>query len=158
VTISDIDSVVSEIRIAASLPTVFAFFVDPDKMACWIGTRVEIDPRPGGAYAIDMNPHTRARGEYVAVEPYSRIVFTWGWLDDPDLPPGSSTIEVTLTPDGDGTHVRLVHRGLLTAAMRAQHRQGWLLYLARLTEAATGGDPGPDPNASSGQQKEELQS
>ena len=148
-TISDINSVVSEIRIAASLRTVFAYFVDPDKLVRWMGTWVEIEPRPGGGFAIDMNPHTRARGEYVEVVPYSRVVFSWGWLDDDTLPPGSSTVEVTLTPDGDGTHVRLVHRGLMTTEMRDQHRVGWLLYLPRLADAATGVDPGRDPNAPS---------
>ena len=47
----------------------------------------------------------------------------------------------------DGTHVRLVHRGLMTAAMREQHRDGWQVYLARLSVAASGGEPGRDPNA-----------
>ena len=153
-TISDINSVVSEIRIAASPRTVFAYFVDPDKLVRWIGTSVEIEARPGGALAIDMNPHTRARGEYLEVVPYSRVVFSWGWLDDTTVPPGSSTVEVTLTPDREGTHVRLVHRGLTTAEMREQHRAGWLLYLPRLVDAATGGDPGRDPNAPSHQEED----
>ena len=83
--------------------------------------------------------------------PHTRIVFTFGWEGDHNVPPGSSTVEVTLTPDGDGTLLRLVHRGLLTAAMREQHRDGWQLYLARLSVAAGGGKPGPDPNANSPQ-------
>jgi hypothetical protein len=31
---------------------------------------------------------------------------------------------------------------------------GWLLYLPRLAEAATGGDPGHDPNAPSDQEED----
>jgi uncharacterized protein YndB with AHSA1/START domain len=94
-----------------------------------------------------MNKETRARGTYLEVVPYSRIVFTWGWDGDTyGMPPGSSTVEVTLTPDGDGTHVRLVHRGLKTHDSREQHTRGWQMYLTRLAVAATGGDPGPDPN------------
>jgi hypothetical protein len=62
-------------------------------------------------------------------------------------------VEVTLAPDGDGTHVRLVHRGLMTSEMREQHRVGWQLYLPRLAQSATGGDPGPDPNAPSDQEE-----
>jgi hypothetical protein len=54
---------------------------------------------------------------------------------------------VTLARDGDGTHVRLVHRGLQTPEMREQHGKGWDHYLVRLSVAAAGGDPGPDPNA-----------
>jgi len=147
--LSEINAVVSEIRIAAAPQTVFAYFVDPEKMVRWIGTRVDIEAQPGGVYSVDMNPLIRARGEYVEIVPHSRVVFTFGWLGDDVVPPGSSTVEVTLTPDGDGTHVRLVHRGLMTAEMRAQHRNGWDLYLSRLAITAGGGDPGPDPNAAS---------
>jgi len=147
VTVSDIDAVKSEIRIAGAPEAVFAYLVDPDKMVRWMGVQAKSDPRPGGTYAVDINAQARARGRYVEVVPHTRIVFTFGWEGDRNVPPGSSTVEVTLTPDGDGTLLRLVHRGLLTAAMREQHRDGWQLYLARLSVAAGGGEPGPDPNA-----------
>jgi uncharacterized protein YndB with AHSA1/START domain len=148
VTVSEINAVVSEVHIAAPPETVFAYFVDPDKMRRWFGSRVHLEPRPGGTYLADINPQARARGAYLEVEPPSRVVFTFGWADDPNIPPGSTTVEVTLAPDGEGTHVRLVHRGLQTPEMREQHRQGWEHYLTRLAVAAAGGDPGPDPNAS----------
>ncbi|HLZ29047.1 MAG TPA: SRPBCC domain-containing protein [Chloroflexota bacterium] len=148
-TVSEINAVVSETRIAATPQTVFAFFVDPTKMVRWMGARAVVDARPGGTYALDINAQARARGEFVEVVPYSRVVFTFGWEDDQAVPPGSSTVEVTLTPDGEGTHVRLVHRGLMTTEMREQHSHGWQLYLGRLGIAAGGGDPGPDPNTRS---------
>jgi uncharacterized protein YndB with AHSA1/START domain len=139
---------VCETRVAARPETVFAFFTQPDKMVRWQGVRVDLDPRPGGVYAVDMSAQARVRGTFLEVVPFSRIVFTWGWEgDEVNLPPGSSTVEVTLTPDGDGTHVRLVHRGLTTPVMRDQHRDGWQMYLGRLGIAALGGDPGPDPNS-----------
>jgi uncharacterized protein YndB with AHSA1/START domain len=149
VTVSDIDAVESEIRIDGAPEAVFAYLVDPDKMVRWMGSHAESDPRPGGVYAVDINDQARARGRYVEVVPHTRIVFTFGWEGDRKVPPGSSTVEVTLTPDGNGTLLRLVHRGLLAAAMRDQHRDGWQLYLARLSVAAGGGKPGPDPNANS---------
>ena len=145
--ITDIDAVVSETRIAAPPETVFAFFTQPEKLVRWQGATAQLDARPGGVYAVDYNLTVRARGTFLEVVPYSRIVFSWGWEGDTDAcPPGSSTVEVTLTPDGDGTHVRLVHRGLRTSDVRDLHRQGWQLYLPRLATAAAGGDPGPDPN------------
>jgi uncharacterized protein YndB with AHSA1/START domain len=147
VTVSDINAVISEIHIAAPPDVVFTYFVDPDKMRRWFGSRVQLEPRPGGQYAADINPRTRARGAYVEVVPPSRVVFTFGWEDDENVPPGSTTVEVTLTREGDGTHVRLVHRDLQTAEMRQQHRVGWEHYFARLGIAASGGDPGPDPNS-----------
>jgi uncharacterized protein YndB with AHSA1/START domain len=145
--VTEIDAVASEVFIAASPEVVFAYFVDADKMVRWMGSRAEVDPQPGGVYALDINAAARARGQFVEVVPHSRVVFTFGWEDDQSVPPGSSTVEVTLTPDRDGTHVRLVHRGLQTPEMRQQHAHGWQLYLARLHTAAEGGDPGPDPNS-----------
>jgi uncharacterized protein YndB with AHSA1/START domain len=152
-TVSEINAVVSEIRIGARPETVFAYFVDPDKMVRWMGSRVELDARPGGIYTLDINAQARARGEYVEVVPPTRVVFTFGWEADQVVSPGSTTVEVTLTPDGDGTHVRLVHRGLLTAEMREQHQHGWQHYLTRLSVAAGGGEPGPDPNANPRQER-----
>jgi uncharacterized protein YndB with AHSA1/START domain len=147
VSVSEINAVVRETHIAASPETVFAYFVDPHRMVRWMGVRADIDPRPGGRYAVDINPMARARGQYVELVRPSRIVLSFGWEEDAALPPGSTTLEVTLTPDGDGTHVRLVHRGLPTAEQRDQHEHGWGQYVARLSVAAAGGDPGPDPNA-----------
>jgi uncharacterized protein YndB with AHSA1/START domain len=148
VAVSEIDSIVCEITIAADPETVFEHFTQAELYARWMGSRAQLDPRPGGAYAIAINELTNARGTFVEVVPHSRIVFTFGWEgDDQPVPPGSSTVEVTLTPTTDGTHVRLIDRGLRLQDMREQHQHGWQLYLARLHTVATGGDAGPDPNA-----------
>jgi uncharacterized protein YndB with AHSA1/START domain len=64
-------------------------------------------------------------------------VFTWGWeAEGHPIPPGSSEVEVTLVPDGDGTLVRLVHRGLPDEAVQ-QHAEGWDFFLPRLVEAVS---------------------
>ena len=68
-----------EIRIVARPETVFAFFTDSAKMMLWMGKDVLLDPRPGGIFRNDIDGHHIARGEYVEVVPYSRVVFTWGW-------------------------------------------------------------------------------
>ncbi len=145
--VSEINAVVRETHIAATPEVVFAFFVDPDKMVRWMGIRADLDARPGGRYAVDINDAVRARGEYLEVVPPSRVVLSFGWEDDPAVLPGSTTLEVTLTPDGAGTRVRLVHRGLPTSDSREMHGHGWAHYLGRLSTAGAGGDPGADPNA-----------
>src|SRR5437762_99350 len=94
---------------------------------------------PKGAPALAACT-ARDRGAFVEVVPPSRVVFTFGWDNDEVVPPGSSTVEVTLSPDGDGTRVRLVHRGITTREMREQHQQGWQHYLGRLAVAAAGGE------------------
>lgn len=144
-TVDEANIIKREIRIAARPETVFAFFTDPAKMVRWKGKQAVLDPRAGGIYRVDINGRDIARGEFVEIVPYRRVVFTWGWeRDGHPIPPGSSTVEVTLVPDGDGTILTLIHRDL-PAEAREAHTHGWMHYLARLADAASGRDPGPDP-------------
>ena len=145
------EAVEREVRIAATPETVFEFFTDPDKQTLWMGRRAELDARPGGIYRVEVSDQIIASGEFVEIVAPSRVVYTFGWEGqeagpgEHDVPPGSSRVEITLQPDGDGTLVTLRHFGLPEEARR-MHGQGWELYLARLEAAVSGGDPGPDPN------------
>ena len=147
-----------EVRIAARPETVFEFFTDPEKMVLWKGRLADLDPQPGGIYRVEMGERVVARGEYVEVDAPSRVVFTWGWEGQESgphaVPPGSSRVEVTVEPDGEGTLVRLRHLDLPEEA-RQIHGEGWDLYLSRLAIAATGGDPGLDPAGAQQTDKEE---
>ena len=79
------------------------------------------------------------------VDPPRRIVFTWGWeLELLVTPPQSTVVEVSLTPDGEETVVRLAHRRLKPDAVPF-HQAGWDHYLPRLALVAAGADPGVDP-------------
>ena len=88
-----------------------------------------------------------AEGRFVELDPFERIVFTWGWASSPlsTLPPGSTVVTVDLRPDGDGTLVTLTHDSL-PQGEREIHEAGWIQYLGRLVIVAEGGDPGPDPS------------
>ena len=125
---------------------VFAFLTDAERYAKWMGRAAELDARPGGIYRVEMDGHTVALGEYVTVEPPRRLVFTWGWVGNPDVPPGSTTVEIELTPTKDGTTLVLRHTGLPDGSTAAMHREGWVLYLGRLAVAASGGTPPPIPD------------
>lgn len=140
----NVEAVTLEVVIDATPPTIFEFFTDPEKMVRWKGMRAELDPRPGGVYSVDVSHQALARGEYVELDPPRRVVFTWGWEGDDSVPPGSSTVEITLEPHSDGTLVRLVHSGL-PDDKRDLHREGWEHFTERLAVAGAGGDPGPDP-------------
>ncbi|MFJ2578144.1 SRPBCC domain-containing protein [Kitasatospora aureofaciens] len=133
-----------ERRIAARPETVFSFFTDRDRWLSWMGKDGDFAFTPGGAYRTNVTGDNHASGRFVEIDPPKRVVFTWGWeVGIPTVPPGSSTVEITLEPDGEGTFLRLVHRGLPPEA-RAPHREGWTHYLDRLVVRAEGGDPGPD--------------
>jgi uncharacterized protein YndB with AHSA1/START domain len=144
--------VVSEVRVEASPEAVFDFFTRPEKLRRWMGLAAETEDRPGGAWRVDFNGRgSVAAGELVEVEPPHRVVFTWGWEQTEaapfPLPPGGSTVEVTFTPEGDGTRVRLEHRDL-PPDLRVFHGFGWEHSLSRLAVVGAGGDPGPDPLSS----------
>lgn len=142
-----------EVRIDASPETVFDFFVDADKMRMWKGVRAELDPTPGGVFRVHVSPEWIASGEFVAVERPGRVAFTWGWENNAvSLPPGSTLVDITLVADGDGTIVRLRHSGLPDSDAVRSHTEGWTHFLARLQIVAAGGDPGPDPWATGGEQ------
>ena len=139
-----------EIRIAARPEVVFQYFVDPERMARWMGSptsAVALDVRPGGAIQFVVAGAHGGSGQFLEVDPPRRVVFTWGW-DEPGhpIPPGSTRVEVDLTPDSDQTILRLRHLDLPTDAVN-DHNHGWEGVLGRLAIVATGGDPGPDPMA-----------
>jgi uncharacterized protein YndB with AHSA1/START domain len=142
----DVEGVVQrEVRIDARPETVFEFLVDPVLQLRWMGLEATLEPHPGGVYRVVVNPRSTVRGEFVEVVPHSRVVFTWGFEEADGLVlPGASIVEITLTPDGDGTLLRLTPRDL-PGPSRPQHDQGWEHFLDRLRSAAAGADPGPDP-------------
>jgi uncharacterized protein YndB with AHSA1/START domain len=133
------------LTIDASPETVWEFLVDPDKLMRWKGINADLDPRPGGVYRCEVIPGHTARGEFVEFDAPHRLVFTWGWDGQEGVPPGSSTIEIELATDGEGTSLRFVHKDLPSAEAVASHAHGWDHYLPRLEVAAGGGDPGEDP-------------
>ena len=134
---------VREIMIEATPETIWPFLTEPDQLVQWHGTVAEIDPRPGGIYRVLVAGQFQSAGQYVEVVPMEKVVFTFGWEEGSPIPPGSTTIEITLHPEGDKTRVRLVHSGLPDDAVD-DHGGGWALYLERLAVRVAGGDPGPD--------------
>jgi uncharacterized protein YndB with AHSA1/START domain len=111
----------------------------------WQGTKAELDPRPGGVFRVWMDEDSVARGEFVEVEPPNRVVFTWGWEGNEGVPPGSTTVELTLQADGDGTVLSLRHTGLPDGEAAAMHEEGWRFFIGRLATAVRGEDAGAMP-------------
>jgi uncharacterized protein YndB with AHSA1/START domain len=137
------DTYTTSIRIDATPAEVFPYLVDADLIVRWMGDWAELDPSPGGKFILDING-VPIRGEFVAVEPPSRLVFTWGAAGNDVLPPGSTTVEIRLLADGGGTVLELAHSDL-PPEEADKHGVGWPHFLARLVVAGAGGDPGPDP-------------
>ena len=135
----------NEVRIAAPPEIVFPYFTDPARMVDWMGVAALLDPRPGGTFRVEPNARDVVVGEYIEVDPPHRVVFTWGFDGTGAITgPGSTRVEVTLEPDGEGTRLTLLHHGL-TGRARDGHAEGWVHYLERLARVAAGHPAEPDP-------------
>jgi uncharacterized protein YndB with AHSA1/START domain len=138
----------SEVFIDASPEHVFRFFVDPGWLSRWLGIAAFLDPHRGGEFRFEVANGEWCVGEYVEIDPPHRVAFTWGWENETmSLPPGSSVVEVSLSAEGDGTRLTLLHRELPNDDSLTLHADGWSRYLARLDRVARGLEPGPDPAA-----------
>jgi len=138
-------AVTRELLIDASPETVWEFLVDPEKIVRWKGMNAVLQLWAGGAYRVEELPKNVAVGEVVECDPPRRLVHTWGWEGDDNVPPGSTTVEYELVPDGSGTRLLFTHRDLPSKESAESHTQGWDHYLPRLSAAASGDDPGRDP-------------
>jgi len=134
-----------EVQIAAPPATVFAFLTDPEKLLRWLGSDAQMEPQPGGIYLVNVGGKNIARGKFTEVIPVHRLAYSFGWEGRESMPPGSGLIEIDLEDQAGGTLLRMTHSGLPTEAQCANHAKGWAHYLGRLTMAAAGRDPGPDP-------------
>jgi len=126
------------IRISARPATVWRYWTDPERICDWWGASAELDPRSGGICLVRLGGDAVMRGEFVELVPYRRIVFTLGWEPAdgaPPVPPGSTTVTITLAEDDGDTILTLRHTGLPPAA-RHMHRSGWAHFLPMLASAA----------------------
>lgn len=139
--------VIVERRVRASRRSVYAFLTRPDAWATWQGIAAGADPSPGGSLRVTMPNGDIASGRFVELVADHRVVFTWGWLGNEAIPPGSSTVVIDLVDDGDATMVRVTHRDL-PAEATDMHEAGWLRYVERFAISAEGGTVETDEVAS----------
>ena len=129
---------VVEQRIAASPSTVYRYLTESDKWSRWQGTTASLDAQPGGLFSIVMGNGMNARGQFTELVPDSRVVFTWGWVDRPGIPPGSTVVSIDLVPEDTGTLLILTHRDLPVDEV-GPHTEGWQHHLPVLAEVAVEG-------------------
>jgi uncharacterized protein YndB with AHSA1/START domain len=137
---TDSPTLVIERLIPAPPRTVFEAWLDPNALQRFMCaapevqvTRVECDPRVGGKFLIVMTlggqdlPH---RGEYLAIDRYTRLVFTWR---SHRAGAGSRvTLRFAEAPRGQ-TRLTLEHVGLTDADIRSKHNDGWSSILSELS-------------------------
>jgi uncharacterized protein YndB with AHSA1/START domain len=130
-----------ERRLPHPAEAVWATVSEPDELAHWFPTRVELEGelRPGTKlhFAFPGEDEAAMHGEVLAVERPRLFAFLWG--DD--------ELRIELEPDGDGCRVSLTHL-LSDAEEAARTAAGWHVCVDRLARRVAGEDteaPGPEP-------------
>lgn len=136
---SDLSLKVSK-TINAPIESVFNAWLDPTMLAKFMTPAegvtvpsVENDPRAGGSFHILMlagdreMPHS---GEYLTVEPYSLLIFTWQSSHSVD----GSTVSLNFSEVDGGTNVELTQVKFLHEEARDNHLGGWTAILNSLNE------------------------
>lgn len=94
----------------------------------------EQELKVGGKYKIEMRePDGTAHvvhGEYVALNPYDQIVFTWEWESDEQEV--NSLVTIDLTENNGVTDMLLLHEKLASQESVDLHSEGWTGCLTQL--------------------------
>jgi uncharacterized protein YndB with AHSA1/START domain len=96
-------------------------------------------PRPGDAFHLDLDG-TVIAGRYIEVDPPHCLVIGWDHQGTNEATPTPALIEITLTPTGGGTNVKVQLSGL-SAEDAAFYRQLWARHFARIADVFTGAEP-----------------
>jgi uncharacterized protein YndB with AHSA1/START domain len=75
---TNLNVVEQTVRISARPETVWKYWVDAQRMCDWWGVAADLDPRPGGVCRVEMDGGYVMLGEYLELEPYERLVFSFG--------------------------------------------------------------------------------
>lgn len=135
-----------EIVIDAPPSRVWAAITQPEHVGAWFGDDgAEVDLRPGGTMKVRWKEHGTQLTTIERVEP--QRYFAWRWMSPEGQQPNaenSTLVEFNLTPEGNGTRLRVVESGFDNLAMSEEDRaarfrdntNGWREELDELRDYA----------------------
>jgi uncharacterized protein YndB with AHSA1/START domain len=136
------DRIEREIVVAAPAERLWGVLTRPEHIGRWFeGMDVELDLRPGGTMVLTSQEFGKFQAIVDQVEPPRLFAYRWARHPDTPVSEGTATrVEFTLTPQGDGTRVRVAESGFAsTDAVKvdqARHAeansQGWRQVLGSL--------------------------
>lgn len=130
-----------EQKVAAAPAAVARAFTNSMVLRTWLSDVASITPRVGGHMLLAWNAGYYMAGHYLTLDLPETVAFTWQGKDEPT----PTHVTVTITPDGSGSRVALVHGGLgegeAWERVRAEFERAWPRSLENLASVlSTGAD------------------
>lgn len=132
----------------APIEDVFDAFVNPTKMDKWHhpdGYHSKNTVNGKDSYEINMiegkvgGNNGIISGKYLTFDRPNKLVFTWGWNWQKDLPPTKVEIDFKSLSSGK-TEVNLTHSGFADEVTAKQHESGWGMAFNYLETFLRGGE------------------
>jgi uncharacterized protein YndB with AHSA1/START domain len=139
------DQIEREVVIDAPIERVWALITDAEHVGTWFSEAgAEIDLRSGGAMRLTWEEHGSIEARIERVEPERLFAFRWPLFGEALAEGNSTLVEFSLTPEGDGTRVKVVESGFTELAVSEdqqrrhvqENTEGWKGELGHLTEHA----------------------
>ncbi|WP_328668010.1 SRPBCC family protein [Streptomyces sp. NBC_00322] len=143
------DRIEREITIAAPVERVWAVLTEPEHVGSWFGQGrpTPVDLRPGGTMQLDHGEYGQFPTTIVKVDPPHHFSYRWAsaFPGEQAVEGNSTLVEFTLTPDGDGTRLRVVETGFAALAIPEDkaatagydsHSTGWTEVVGNLQKYA----------------------
>jgi uncharacterized protein YndB with AHSA1/START domain len=127
--------------VQAPAAEVFRAFTRSTALREWFCEAAQADPRPGGRIYLWWHSGYYASGEFTALTPNKKVVFTWHGKGEP----APTCVTVTLAAKGDATRVTITHgeigTGRAWAPVVSEFGSGWKVALENLASTL---EAGPD--------------
>lgn len=112
---------------------VFAWFIEPDLLTQWWPERARVDARSDGDFELAWpSQNMRLLGQYLVVEPGSRLVFTWSFAHEAIAP---RTVDVQFAAVDDQTRITIEHTHGDDPDERQGYIDGWKFFVGRLRDS-----------------------
>lgn len=132
-------SLIFEQTIQAASAQLYRAFTNASALREWLCDIATVEPKPGGRFYLAWRSGYYTCGEYLSLEPASRLAFTWRGKDDP----ARSEVQLRLEPNDSGTRLRLEHvipgEGEVWAKTIDEIERGWRDSLDNLASVLESG-------------------
>ncbi len=129
-----------ELIIKSHPSRVYKAITDPEQLTQWFPDVAHIEPKVGGRISFKFSKsgtdnaiHNHdIEGEIIELEKNKRIVYTWGYLDNPEFP--LTKVSWNLETIGIGmTKVTITHTGFTDEKLMKTYNDGWSWFMGRLS-------------------------